>query len=321
MRPGLTIQIEFWFVAAFLFGFVSPARATPTYDVAILGSLSNLNQSSLTHDPITIKGEAANLAQTIDLGATASANPGGIGVEALTKIAATSGTSAGGTSEAVSTRLSSDIVISGNSPSGFVPASLNLLLTGLGDITFNETGLPLAPVAAGVYLELNLFVGTPSGVFNGRSSDCEIINHDPTGGWCPTGTGVRETGLLSSYTWTTDGSALITTPTIMWRVGTNELTLTLEAISSVDVHNPQLSGVDAQLFGGLFFIDTLTFPSGPVFNLPDGFTVNSADAQIVNNTFVGGSTPVPEPSAFMLLLSGFPIFVLTIRGRNAKGKR
>jgi hypothetical protein len=56
-------------------------------------------------------------------------------------------------------------------------------------------------------------------------------------------------------------------------------------------------------FANASFSNTLSFPTGrPVFTLPDGYTVNSASAGIVNNRF--GSLQVPEPSTLALLLIG-----------------
>jgi hypothetical protein len=50
------------------------------------------------------------------------------------------------------------------------------------------------------------------------------------------------------------------------------------------------------------FGNTMGFPtSGPVFTLPEGYTVNSADGSIQNNRFVGASTAVPEPGTLALL--------------------
>ena len=47
------------------------------------------------------------------------------------------------------------------------------------------------------------------------------------------------------------------------------------------------------------FQQTVSFPtSGPVFNLPPGYTVNSASALVVNNV------AVPEPSVLCLLVAG-----------------
>jgi hypothetical protein len=56
-------------------------------------------------------------------------------------------------------------------------------------------------------------------------------------------------------------------------------------------------------FANALFSNTLSFPTGrPVFTLPDGYTVNSASAGIVNNRF--GSLQVPEPSTLAFLLIG-----------------
>ena len=55
------------------------------------------------------------------------------------------------------------------------------------------------------------------------------------------------------------------------------------------------------------FDDTLSFaPTGPVFDLPPGFTVDSVDGQIVNNQWVGAETvtSAPEPSATGLFTIG-----------------
>ena len=51
------------------------------------------------------------------------------------------------------------------------------------------------------------------------------------------------------------------------------------------------------------FGDPLSFaPSGPVFDLPAGWTANSISGNIVDNRFVGAA--VPEPGALTLLASG-----------------
>ena len=55
------------------------------------------------------------------------------------------------------------------------------------------------------------------------------------------------------------------------------------------------------LFSDVNFIDTLSFnPNGPLFNLPDGFTVNGAC--VVDNNFIcGESAAAPEPGPFALM--------------------
>jgi hypothetical protein len=54
------------------------------------------------------------------------------------------------------------------------------------------------------------------------------------------------------------------------------------------------------------FGSTLTFStSGPAFDLPGGYTVNSVSADIVNNQYWGGTTvSAPEPGTLFLLGSG-----------------
>ena len=61
----------------------------------------------------------------------------------------------------------------------------------------------------------------------------------------------------------------------------------------------EFDSVSASGSGYSDFQSTVSFPrSGPVFDLPPGYTVNSVSAGIVNNQFV------PEPSTFLLGLLG-----------------
>jgi hypothetical protein len=56
-------------------------------------------------------------------------------------------------------------------------------------------------------------------------------------------------------------------------------------------------------FANASFSNTFGFPTGrPVFTVPDGYTVNSVSAGIVNNRF--GLFQIPEPSTLALLLMG-----------------
>ncbi|HTR37308.1 MAG TPA: PEP-CTERM sorting domain-containing protein [Bryobacteraceae bacterium] len=69
----------------------------------------------------------------------------------------------------------------------------------------------------------------------------------------------------------------------------------------------------ADATGGANFIDTVSFPfSGVVFDLPDGYTVNSAEGMIVDNHFVGAenTSAVPEPGSLPILLAGFAAIAL-----------
>jgi hypothetical protein len=55
----------------------------------------------------------------------------------------------------------------------------------------------------------------------------------------------------------------------------------------------------ASFCSAIFDVDAFSFTTtGPVFNLPAGWTANSADGRIVNNVLV------PEPSTGLLVLTG-----------------
>jgi hypothetical protein len=63
--------------------------------------------------------------------------------------------------------------------------------------------------------------------------------------------------------------------------------------------------IDANAFGSAAaeFEDTMSFPpSGPVFDLPAGFTVDSSEGRIQDNQWLG--VPVPEPETSWLVALG-----------------
>ena len=66
------------------------------------------------------------------------------------------------------------------------------------------------------------------------------------------------------------------------------------------------------------YAHTLAFPSsGPVFNLPVGWSADSVDGAIVNNQFVTTGLAVPEPSSLVLLGSA----LIAVAGRIRKRSR
>ena len=81
------------------------------------------------------------------------------------------------------------------------------------------------------------------------------------------------------------------------------LTLEMRASSSALVDARLSGGHDVSSSGGGNFFDTFSLPtSGPVFNLPEGYTVNSLSGLIVDNRWVGAPTSaVPEPGSLTLL--------------------
>lgn len=86
-------------------------------------------------------------------------------------------------------------------------------------------------------------------------------------------------------------------------------------------------GESFRTFANTDFAGTLSFATDrPVFNLPPGFTANSVDAQITDNTFSPTSpTPTPSPSvpeagSLMLLASGCVLLALSRRGLDRTTK-
>jgi len=101
----------------------------------------------------------------------------------------------------------------------------------------------------------------------------------------------------SSMSWDT----LYTTATVTLPVG-RPLPVQLQLVATSSLG----SGVsDAAAFGaaGSYFEHTVSLAQdGPVFNLPEGYTVTSDDFGIVDNRFV--LSPVPEPSTYAMLAGG-----------------
>jgi len=86
-------------------------------------------------------------------------------------------------------------------------------------------------------------------------------------------------------------------------------------------------GESFRTFANTDFAGTLSFATDrPVFNLPPGFTANSVDAQITDNTFSSASpTPTPSPSvpeagSLMLLASGCVLLALSRCGLDRTTK-
>ncbi len=83
-------------------------------------------------------------------------------------------------------------------------------------------------------------------------------------------------------------------------VGVNSVSMSIEVGAHANQNGAQ-PGIAALAVST--FHHTLSFASDrPVFDLPEGWTVNSFDANIVDNRWIG--TTVPEPSSFVVTTLG-----------------
>ena len=111
--------------------------------------------------------------------------------------------------------------------------------------------------------------------------------------------GTFGTGLLSD--WLQDGGGVlpvtVTTSSLLVDAG-DTVTVGLSLSGHADCSSLPFSPYSS--CGAFFDVPAFSFATtGPVFNLPAGWTANSVDGSIVNNMFI-----IPEPSAALLLLGG-----------------
>lgn len=175
---------------------------------------------------------------------------------------------------------------------GTVSVSINLYLDGFILLAGSETPTAPFPAVASGDVSVGIFV-SGSNVGSGQYNQ-SIRNNVIT---------TESYGILSGF----DGDGAFQSLTFDAPVNTPfTLELALGVNSGVGVAANQF----AILASSTDFGNTLTFATeGPVFNLPGGYTINSAGANISNNSLV------PEPSTALLSLTG--ILVLQCRRRRS----
>lgn len=188
----------------------------------------------------------------------------------------------------------SDFIVSGPGGPSTIPISLNLFIEGSTSTVIGSSSSVSDLVES--IAQLTVFG-------NGQVSGGSYLRtRDKSAGAI-----VSATGLLADF----DGSTLVTTPVFNVPVNTPfSVKLQLSATAQVSAKFNEIFFMEAVTSFG----NTLTFaPSGPAFNLPAGYTINSVDAGIVNNTYV-----VPEPSSMCLSALGVGvIFVFAFARRRS----
>jgi hypothetical protein len=186
---------------------------------------------------------------------------------------------------ALATVTADDVVFSGPA-SGSIPISLLLDLNGTtlsASLSPDDSGGGVGSGSTGtVNAEVDIYGSVDGADFDGEDEASDDGR---------TGKSIVQSGILASYGLT--GPATISTGDVDVPTDT-PITLTINMSASAGGELDQAASVDCVSD----FSDTLSLPtSGPVFDLPAGYTANSAELGIVNNQFV----PVPEPSTLALL--------------------
>ncbi|MFL5242838.1 MAG: PEP-CTERM sorting domain-containing protein, partial [Gemmataceae bacterium] len=117
----------------------------------------------------------------------------------------------------------------------------------------------------------------------------------------------QSTDTFGNFTGSLFDSGTITTQPFLFHAGLNRLTLELFIRVQGDAGGFSTS-FDAISDSLVDFSHTVTFAThGPVFNLPDGYSANSDEAQITDNRFVSSTVApagVPEPASLTILAIG-----------------
>lgn len=169
----------------------------------------------------------------------------------------------------------SDFIISGPSGPATIPVSLNLELDG----TLSTSASTSTSGSAQAQALIQMFVRTPNNDTPGGIFVQNSQNGNP-----PT---VQTSGMLSGFN---GSAATITTPLFDVPVNTP---FPLELFLETDASVSSLAGEAFDLSSQLSFLNTLKFAtSGPIFNLPAGYTASSVTAGIANNVVA-----IPEASS------------------------
>lgn len=219
-----------------------------------------------------------------------------------------------GTDSSAGFRLD-DVIIGGPGTTVSTPFSMQLE-GGLIASTFAQLGSGIG-AESNANASVSVYVTINGNSFSGTQAISSLWQVDTQAGDGST----FEDGLLTGFT----GGGVLTTPDMLLPVGT-PFTVFLSLATSVSTSSANtIAGSRRQADASSLFDSTLSFPlSGPVFNLPEGYTVNSVSGLIVDNRWLGlaepdpGPAPVPEPSSFALILTGLLFLARRYPGRGVK---
>lgn len=296
-------------IAALIFGGAS-AQAAPLYVAGAFGQSGFESVQGSTPQSITRVRSSPGISMT----AIASAGDGALrassGVTALGPDGGTGNTFA-------SARMEGDFIISGPG-GGNVGGSINLQISGefIFDGSPNSEGNTILIQGSG-------FGGTASySVTVDRFGN--VFSNTIGGTWFGDNASTNSgTGL--TYTW----NDTYTTPVLSLPVGQVIRLSWLAQTSSNYIQSPPDANGNKFVGGtGADFGSTITFVSGSkVFNLPDGYTVNSVDFNIVDNCFNGsncrdgGGGTVPTPGSASLAAACLGLLMLVRPRAGARPAR
>ena len=295
IRPWIRGPFLVVFAAVELACLSHPARAEPVYDASVSSgyvvdhntgpaSVSAAGSGGTTAPPYpwnSLWQGAAHAGPGVQLGASSSASLNLIGWYYGAPIVGQAGASAN----------LDDIFITG--PTSTVTTSFNLTVNG----TLSATSAPLyASNALDAYAEAVVAIQYSGSFGNGAGSRTIYTNGIANGST----TTETNTGIFDS---TFNGTGNLTTAQVLVQTGVPlNLFVSLQSAAVVGaVFGAQ--PIDLQAVSD--FNHTLSFATGPVFNLPDGYTANSSSGLIVDNRWAASVTnPAPEPATLALFALG-----------------
>ncbi len=200
-----------------------------------------------------------------------------------------------------------DLMITGGPTNSYVPGVLNLHVSGgVGSgASATPEGTPNLSAGATTHVAFSaVWGGGPYGQGGFGGTIDTLVGSNGSNS-------TTTSGIFDNF----DGDELVKSQEFYLLVG-SPFGLTMRLDTNVQGFGTSYSnGTQIDVTALADFGNTISFATdGPVFDLPDGYTVNSVQGQIVNNRWLGGapSSPVPEPNSLILCAIG----ALGLAGHN-----